>query len=74
MATDYRMAVTQDNALLVIAGLQQQLAFVSDQLSTQMSTSTLEISQLVQQSDVVKDQMKHVNNKVDMFELRFSTK
>jgi tRNA U34 5-carboxymethylaminomethyl modifying enzyme MnmG/GidA len=72
MATDYRMTATQDNALLVIAGLQQQLALVTDQMSAQMSSSMSEISQLVQQSDVVKDQMKHANNKVDMFELRFN--
>ena len=72
MATDYRMAATQENALLVIAGLQQQLVIVTDQLLAQMSTSALEIGQLVQQSDVVKDQMKHANNNVDMFELRFN--
>jgi hypothetical protein len=64
MATDYRMAVTQDNALLVIAGLQQQLVLVADQLSAQMSTSSSEISQLVQQFGIVKDQMKHANDKV----------
>ena len=71
MASDYRMTATQGNALLVIASLQQQLALVTDQLSSNMSTNSVEISQLVQQSETVKNQMKHANDKVDIFELRF---
>ena len=72
MAADYRMAVTQDNALLVIASLQQQLVLVADPLSSQMVTNSSEITQLVQQSETVKNQMKHANDKVDIFELRFN--
>ncbi len=71
MASDYRMTATQGNALLVIASLQQQLALVTDQLSSNMSTNSVEISQLVQQSETVKNQMKHANDKVDIFELGF---
>ena len=67
MASNYRMIVTQDNALLVIASLQQQLVLVTDQLSSNMSMNSAEISQLVQQSETVKNQMKHANDKVDRF-------
>ena len=71
MASDYRMTATQGNALLVIASLQQQLALVTDQLSSNMSTNSVEISQLVQQSETVKNQMKNANDKVAIFELGF---
>ncbi len=71
MASDYRTTARQDNALLVIASLQQQLALVTDQLSSNMPTNSMEISQLVQQSETVRNQMKHANDKVDIFELRF---